>query len=91
MLTAVDETKMLIPWPGRRSMMMLNVSHMLARENQVKISVKMLYYVQVLGQRDPLNVRESTGTYKGLDVEEEHANDTMARPVELEEVDNTVL
>lgn len=30
-------------------------------------------------------------TYECLDMEEEHANDAMARPVKLEEVDNTVL
>ena len=43
MLTAVDETKMLIPWPGRRSMMMLNVSHMFARANHEKTNEKTLY------------------------------------------------
>ena len=35
--------KMVIPWLGSKSMMILNVSHMFANANQVKTRVKTLY------------------------------------------------
>lgn len=34
---------------------------------------------------------ETDKTYKGLEVEKEHANDTVTRAIELEEIDESVL
>ena len=88
-LTAVLPPKMTMPWSGSRSMMILNVSQMFARANQEKISEKILYYSTFSAQRSSWS--KSTTTYQCLDVEEEHANNAMARPVESEEVHNGVL
>ena len=66
----------------------LSVSQKFARANQDKISENMLYCTT--------NINEDTGdqpsmTHKGLKVEEEHADDTMARLVKLEEVHDSIL
>jgi hypothetical protein len=73
---------------GSRSIIILNVNQRFARANQEKISENMLYCTT--------NINQGTGdqlsmTYKGLNVEEEHADDTMARLVKSEEVHNSIL
>ena len=67
---------------------MLNVNHRFARANQEKISENILYCTT--------NVSEGTRnqqrmTHKGLNVKEEHADDTMARLVKSEEVHHSIL
>jgi len=68
--------------------MILNVNQRFARANQEKISENMLYCTTNInkGTRD----KQST-THKGLNVKEEHADDTMARLVKSEEVHDSVL
>jgi hypothetical protein len=73
---------------GRRSIMILNVNQRFARANQEKISENTLYCTTNIneGTRD-----QQSMTHKGLNVEEEHADDTMARLVKSEEVYDSIL
>ena len=80
--------KSTIPELGRRSIIILNVNQRFARANQEKKSENMLYCIT--------NINDSTGdqpsmTHKGLNVEEEHADDTMARLVKSEKVHDSIL
>lgn len=69
-------------------MIILNVNQRFARANQEKISENTLYYTKNIneGTKD-----QQSMTHKSLDVEEEHADDTMARLVKSEEVHNSIL
>jgi hypothetical protein len=69
-------------------MIMLNVNQRFARANQEKISENMLYCTTNIneGTRD-----QQSMTHKSLNVEEEHADDTMARLVKSEEVYDSIL
>jgi hypothetical protein len=73
---------------GRRSIIILNVNQRFARANQEKVSENILYCTTNIneGTRD-----QQSMTHKGLNVEEEHADDTMARFVESEEVHDSIL
>ena len=68
--------------------MILNVNQRFARANQEKVSENMLYCTRDFneGTRD----RQSM-THKGLDMEEEHAEDAMAGLVQSEEVHDSIL
>jgi hypothetical protein len=73
---------------GRRSIIILNVNQRFASANQENISENMLYCTT--------NISEGTAdqpsmTHKGLNVEEEHADNTMARLVKSEEVHDSIL
>lgn len=87
MLTISAVPKNVRPSEGSSSMMMEKVNQMLARANHEKIKLKTLYYTR----HQRMNSRNRESTYNSLDVEEEHANDAMAGPVELEEVDERIL
>jgi hypothetical protein len=60
-------------------MMMLKVSHMLAKANQENISEKMLYFSQVVRNSSPS--KWVIYTHKGLNMEENHADNAMTRLV----------
>lgn len=67
---------------------MLNVSHKLAKANQVKTKDAMLYCSPSLAIEADVRLK---GTHESLDVEEEHADDAMARLIKPVEVDEGVL
>ena len=73
---------------GRRSIIILNVNQRFARANQEKTSENMLYCTKNFneGTRD-----QQSMTHKGLKVEEEHADDAMARFVKSEKVYDSIL
>jgi hypothetical protein len=68
--------------------MILNVNQRFAKANQEKVSVNTLYCTKSFneGTRD-----QQSMTHKGLQVEEEHADDTMARLVQSAEVHDSIL
>ena len=68
--------------------MILNVNQRFARANQEKTSENMLYCTANIneGTRD-----QKSMTHKGLNVQEEHADDTMTRLVKPEEVHDSIL
>lgn len=72
---------------GRSSIIMEKVSHKFARANQEKTREKTLYCecIQILGFIETNDV-----THQSLNVEEEHANNTMAGFVEPEEMHESV-
>ena len=76
------------PLLGRRSIMMLKVSHKFARANQEKISANILYCtaVSIIATRGLQRL-----THKRLDVEEEHADDAMAGAVQPTKVHDGIL
>ena len=67
--------------------MIENVSQIFAKANQVKTSEKILYCKR---NQTEQKGHASVFTYKSLNVEEEHSDDTMARLVEPEEVDQCI-
>jgi hypothetical protein len=73
---------------GRRSIIILNVNQRFARANQEKRSENTLYCTTNIneGTRD-----QQSMTHKGLNVEKEHAEDTMAGLVKSEEVYDSIL
>jgi hypothetical protein len=73
---------------GRRSIIILNVNQRFARANQEKMRENMLYCTTYINDG---TVDQPSMTHKGLNVEEEHANDTMARLVKSEEVHDSIL
>jgi hypothetical protein len=73
---------------GRRSIIILKVNQRFARANQEKTSENTLYCTTNIneGTKD-----QQSMTHKGLNVEKEHAEYTMARLVKSEEVYDSIL
>ena len=69
-------------------MIILNVNQRLARANHENTREKTLYWNHELIVWDQ---RRDYSTDDGLDMEEEHADDAVSGPVQLEEVDKSVL
>jgi hypothetical protein len=74
--------------PGRRSIIILNVSQRFARANQEKISKNTLYYITKI--KECIRNQQSM-MHEGLKVEEEQVDDAMARLVQSEEVHDSIL
>jgi hypothetical protein len=67
---------------------MLNVNQRFARANQENTSVNTLYCTKKFNE----GTRDQQGmTHKGLEVEKEHADDTMTGFVQSREVDESIL
>lgn len=69
-------------------MMILKVNQRFASANQENTSEKTLYCAEEVSESQ---ASKSAGTHDSLNVEEEHANEAVTRPVQLEEIDESVL